>query len=218
MSVAHDFCPELWRDRLERLGEQIRWLRRLPCPCTNPETREAERDCTRCGGSRYMHEERAITAYRALVTNQMPRELIGQLGQFQIGDVLCQTMPDEIPLSQFDVVIVPGRIEEDAALLVKGSSEALPAWPVVELIVVSDGATEYEVGTDGELAADEKTISWIGAEPDEGATYSVRYRYAPTYDVLEMLPHRRKLVGDVRLPQAVTLRMRTMDRGGAIWQ
>lgn len=213
---SFDFRPELWRDRLDRMGEQIRWIRRMACPCVTPATGRPARDCPKCSGTGWLWEEQDVSAYRALITNQMPRQIFSSLGQFQLGDILCQTMPDEIPLAPRDAVILPSRWEEQSQTVERGD-DTIRNWPVTELVSVQDLSTTYEVGVDCMVGADEKSISWITAGPAMGEFYSVRYRYSPTYDIIEMLPHRRKAVDGVRLPLAVSLRLRSLSQGQEVW-
>lgn len=212
-----DFTPESWRDRLDRHGETIRWLRRMRCPCVAPATKSASRTCTKCGGKGFAYSEQTVSQFRALLTEQVPRKVFTNLGQFQLGDLVCQTMPDEIPIGEHDIVIAITRLEEGDTVLVRGTNDTLPAHPVTELVAVEDIAANYTPEVDCTLA-NSQVVTWLTAGPATGTNYSVRYRYQPTYDVIEMLPHRRREVDGVRLPQAVTLRQRTLGRGQEAWQ
>jgi hypothetical protein len=205
-----EFDPEVWRDRLDRRGETIRWLMRMTCPCVDPATQRATKACPRCGGTKWLFVEKTVTGYRAHITEQAPQWAFTGTGQYQMGDIFCQTMPDEIPLSHLDVVILTTRYEEDTAVLKRGTNDRLNRWPCTELVAVTTVATAYVPDTDCELSADGRTITWLTTGPATGTQYTVRFRYEPTYDVLPQLPHRRKQVDGVRLPQAVGLRQRTV--------
>jgi hypothetical protein len=58
-----------------------------------------------------------------------------------------------------------------------GAMDPLPDTSVLQLMSVSQGATNYTVGVDVRLTAGQVDWSLAGAEPATGSTYSVTYRY-----------------------------------------
>lgn len=61
-----------------------------------------------------------------------------------------------------------------------GAQDPLPDTSVLELVSVSQGGTNYVVGTDCRLTGDAVDWSLSGAEPATGSTYSATYRYIRT--------------------------------------
>lgn len=58
-----------------------------------------------------------------------------------------------------------------------GALDLLPHSPVVQIILVQQGATTYDAGVDYQLTADKVDWSLAGDEPAPGSTYDVTYHY-----------------------------------------
>lgn len=63
----------------------------------------------------------------------------------------------------------------------RGSADSLPKTPVLKIVRVFQGATEYTKGTDYVQSGD--SISWApnGNEPNPGSEYSIEYQYIDTF-------------------------------------
>ncbi|CAM5798212.1 DUF4815 domain-containing protein [Brevibacillus borstelensis] len=60
---------------------------------------------------------------------------------------------------------------------VAGTSDMLPKTPVVDIVSVRAGSTEYKKSVDFQLSGDTVDWSLAGAEPAGGTSYTVTYRY-----------------------------------------
>lgn len=64
--------------------------------------------------------------------------------------------------------------------MVAGGMDSLPDTSVLQLLSVTQGATEYVIGEDVRLTGGMVDWSLAGSEPSGGSTYTVQYRYIVT--------------------------------------
>lgn len=94
------------------------------------------------------------------------------------GPALQRVDVDYPPIAQIDSVMITAEktvsVVHGAYL---GASDVLPDDSVLQILLVTQGATTYISGTDYRLTAGAVDWSLAGADPSPGTTYSVTYQY-----------------------------------------
>jgi hypothetical protein len=174
--------PEVFRQAIHAGGEQVRWLKAIPHTCYDPATNyDQQRGCEECSFGMVYEEEVLPSNVRALITNLKQKWMDAQMGLVKEGDLVCQTMPDEIWLSPLDRLVLVQREQIKWERLTKGVDQLSEPYPV-SLAEVTDG-THYAIGTDCQLDAATAKVEWIdgGDAPETGAVYAVQYRFNPVF-------------------------------------
>jgi hypothetical protein len=167
-------------------GEQVRWLKAMPCSHVNAALNYDEGgSCPDCEhGFRY-REMTLPSGARALVQTVRRAQAHPDIGIFMQGSLQVTVMPDEIPLSQFDKLVLTEREQQARERVVRGAggSDALAHPYPARVVEVSDDETVYQAGADYAFDDEKGVITWIegGKAPQAGATYSCLYMYHPVY-------------------------------------
>jgi hypothetical protein len=229
MAATIDFSTTRHRDFISRRGESVAWQKALPCSCRNPISGEYDRTHSTCGGTGYLYTTQSVSDYRALLRDVSHNQVLASFGALMLGDLICTTMPDEIPVAVGDLLVIPGRTFRTAHNVVRARGnppvdtklDALRCTPVSSITRVWDaGHGEYTqngvgvVGPEYELSGD--SVKWLtpGGDvhnPARDSVYSAEYRYSPTYIAIpERLSIRRPIDG-VFMPQRAVLRLKNPE-------
>ncbi len=197
--------PEVYRQAIRVQGEQITWLKAMPCDCYDPGTNyDQQRGCTKCLFGYIYREQELTSGVKALVTQVRRSFLHPDLGWVLEGELICTTMPDEIALGPMDRVVLLQREMTARERIVKGT-DSLTHGDLAGVVEVSDSSGIYEAGTDYTVNLATGKISWLpGAQaPAEGAIYAVEYQYHPVFWYLsgELTVPRPTPLTETRLPQ-----------------
>ena len=171
---------EEFRDLLHDEGEALLWLRARPHTCLNPAENVSTRDCTCDNGYVY---DATITGVG--VIQGVKREYMDpQFGLVRVGDCRMLTMPDEIPASEMDKIVLGDRVEPQKEIVKRGATarDGLRNPYCVDLLNVYDATGDYVVGTDCVL--DNNGVKWLQNAPAAGVNYGVRYEAKPLFYVL----------------------------------
>jgi len=187
--------PCACRQALSVHGETIRWFRASPCDCRDPRDPDFgdHRGCEKCEHG-YVYTEQVIpTGARAMVTMVRREQIHPDLGFIARGDLMCVTMPDEIPLGNWDKIVLLERTIPAKEIVTKGEDVLRHTYPS-SVTMVSAGEVMFTRWTPGdgedEPAAGDwsfdvatGTITWHedGASPEEGAVYAVEYLFHPVF-------------------------------------
>lgn len=174
------------RQLIRTQGERVRWLEALPCDCRDPsDPTTYDRNCPVCSFGYVYRERKLPEGVKALVHSERRSFLHAEFGYVSMGDLYITTMADELPLGDFDRVVLVERSRPKKELVHRGA-EGVPD-PLAEefptaVLTVADAATEFVEGADWSFDAEAGAIVWLpdGARPAR-AVYSVHYRYAPVY-------------------------------------
>jgi len=175
--------PIAARQLIATQGERIRWFEALPCDCRDPGDPDYG-DFATCGKCQhgYVYRERMLPdGVKALVYRERRQFLHADWGFVGVGELYITTMPDQIPLGNFDRVVLTERAMPKKELVRLGEDVLREEFPLV-VLTVAEGDTEFVAGVDYSFDEAEGRIVWLdgGARPD-GAIYTVHYRYAPVY-------------------------------------
>lgn len=197
-------------------GEPIRWFRSMgKCPCFNEIDGEWDRTHTLCSGTGVLKEEVDVACFKAIVTPVSAARVYTGIGELIVGDLLCATWPQEIPLSHDDEVIVPARLRTETRVLTRtgeGEADPFPLGEVTEILRVFDSTGAIDYG----WSLSQNSVVWqANMGPGEGERYSVSFRYTPRWVViLEAVTMRRPDPYGAEIPQKVGLKLLTPARPG----
>jgi hypothetical protein len=115
-----------------------------------------------------------------LVVEESPDvgEIVGEVHYFEANSgPNMQISVRATPVSSVETILIEKEATDTLIKGVTNSSETLSNTSVLRIVSVAEGGTAYTADTDYVL--DGNTISWApgGAEPDEGDSYTVTYRY-----------------------------------------
>jgi len=208
--VTNDFDTERFRAQIHAMGESIGWLRGMKCPCGDPVTGTRDRNCPLCGGVGTAYEAQDIAAYKAMVQNVTQQMAMANYGTMQVGDIVITTMPDEIPLREMDMIIIPSRSMTQEETFRHGASDRLRWVPVQSVAEMRTLTTVFVETRDFSVDLVTGAITWVHP-PDVGTVVSVRYESTPTYIALASSLLIRRSVGGVKMSQRITVRLKPLE-------
>lgn len=174
--------PVACQQLISTQGERIRWLEALPCDCRDPGDPDYgdHRGCAKCQYG-YVYRERVLGPdVRAMVT-QVRREFIHrELGFLQVGELLITTMAEEVPLGNWDRVVLVERAMPKKEIVHFGDDELAEDFPTA-VLSVADADTEFVQAHDYRFDDVGGKIVWLGQRTPAGSIYTVHYYYAPVY-------------------------------------
>src|SRR5437868_6983068 len=98
--------------QIERtFGEPIRWWQAQRCACWDPATDTHDQTHFLCGGTGIVKVEQNVSRRKALISQVTMTQDYADIGTLRVGDLVASTWPEEIPLAENDLVIVPSRVE-----------------------------------------------------------------------------------------------------------
>ncbi len=210
---------EDFRALIQIHGFSVRYYRAIPCPCRNPAVGDFSRNCPimaagDCNGQTAYREQTLAAGAKVYFDRAKKPVDDSQLGMITVGDIMAYSMPDWVPLEQFDRLVILDYAFECRETLRRGdtASEAVTQrFPfVLDSISWLDGSTWVDGGVvtsdsvtaDATIQTDEATgigsVTWRngGSSPAPGTNYSVIYRYRPTMYVsgISFMPSRPSVV------------------------
>lgn len=191
---------------LNGVGQAFHWRRGYACPCVTRSSGQPKPNCSHCSGKgRTWGEGQDGTAG---VISQSKLRNYSALGIWDKDDMML-SIPSDSPLyaiGEFDRVMALHRSEPFSINLVRGLSDTL-RLPVVSVercywLDANDAVREASLPT----VAANGTISWAGAAPPAGTTYSLTGRRRPEYFCYLEIPTDRPMHHGEPLPRRVVLR------------
>ncbi len=115
--------PEVWRQAIRLSGEQVKWLKAMPCDCYDPASNyDHQRGCGHCLMG-YLYREQTLPAGVQALVQQVKRSFLHpELGWVQEGQLQVTTMPEEIALGPLDRLVLLQREMEARERLVRGGT------------------------------------------------------------------------------------------------
>ena len=185
-------------------AQRIAWRRSHECPCRDPRSGAADRNCPLCGGVGHTWDD-PIEGLAA-ISGQKVQQNWAKLGMWQDGDQVM-SLPSDSPLyhagkwdrfdmldstAPFSIVLQPGR-----ALIMKPVS-------IDTAFYLAGGARVYleppEVDEGGVLV-------WLEQAPPSDAQVTLSGRKVPVYSVLSEFPQDRAHHRGLPLPRRVVARV-----------
>ena len=159
-----------------RVAEQFRWLKALPCDCYDPTTNyDVQRGCQKCLFG-HVYFDQGIK--RGLIGSQKRNVMNPELGWVQVREAVVTTMPDEVLFGQFDKLVLVERETLERSVMRRGD-DTLPHEFIIEILMVVSGETVYQPGIDYEVDLTAGTINWLTAGPTQ--VYAIEYKHNPVY-------------------------------------
>lgn len=208
-----EFDLEQFREMHRERGEQIRWWKHSRCPCRSTANGTSDMNCPECHGTGNIYtEQTGIETYKALVRGVSENKQFASAGLLVMGDVQITTLPDELPLGEQDLILLPGRAIRLSQSMARSLHEfdRVNFW-IHQIDEIRDQNTIYAPGSyTAQSTVDDYRILWNPGQPqpEPGAYYALTYHHNPLYVVLPDLGTARRLVTGGALPQRVNGRLR----------
>jgi len=185
-------------DVIKKYGALTTARKAMVCPCLDPETRRGDPNCVRCAGWGLVYNQDLVVTTEVIwVTNKGDHEQHAG-GTLDPADYQC-TWASTVPLGVGDLLVHPLEEETFHDTLQKAkvdpigqTMERLRYLDVTAVERVQDEARSYTQNVDWALAADGRTVTWLGQlEPAAGSIYTVRYRAKGLYVIWPDTPRTR---------------------------
>lgn len=177
--------PTAPRVLISQQGERVEWWQALPCDCRDPgdPTYGDERSCDKCERGYVYRLQKLPAGAKALIVRQRREYLHSEVGMIRVGDLTITTMPDEIPVSDFDKIVLLDRAATKKEILRRGAtaSDALGEAHPVAVQTVADGSQVYVEGEDWRFDAEAGAVVWIEGGDEPEAVFTAVYTHAPEY-------------------------------------
>ncbi len=180
------------------------WFQRIgPCPASHVNVFSGftpDVDCPLCGGTGEVYREIDIPPNDVDLTGGKILANVFSSTQhafpvkIQAGDMRCAFIETEYPFAEGDKIGLSERTEDMSENLVRGSgsSDRLRYWPVFEIIAVYVASGEFNADS-YVISTDKRSIQFSGTngptDPTDtmaaDAQYTVRYRFRPSYIVVQ---------------------------------
>lgn len=216
--MSEPFDAGRYRRQNQTRGVVLRWWRALPCECVDPRSGEADAECTLCeaDGRRYV-EQFPISAFdgqpsRALVYQTQVEQQDAEWGPIKVGSTAISVMPDEMPITRLDRVVVPSLREArcDTVTRGAGADDALPFAPVAAVSRVEQNGVAF-AATAWSLTLG-NTLHWTGiARPAPGTRVTVFCEVNPVFVALDAGGHPRPSGSGGPLPRELVLTLAPRD-------
>lgn len=196
-------------------GRPFRWESGRKCPCYVERLRSPKEDCPLCEGLGRVYtlkENPEGGPFFGAILSIMGDRKYAKFGEWLAGDSVL-TFANALKIGDRDrITLLDGEYSE-SELLIRGTRDKLADVGAFEVTECGDEERTYQVGLDFNLVDGE--IAWVGQQPAEGVTYSVRYLARYAYVVWLQIPQDRTHVptvasdgslADEVMPRKVALR------------
>ena len=200
--------PEAVRLMIESQGETVRWFQGLPTSTYDPKTNYVGTPGTTVQHGNYYREPKAGTTLKAIIATVRRSINSPEFGWIQVGELTCTTMPDAIPITDGDYLVLTGREQVAKERLTVGADTLSQPYPAA-VLQVSDDSRVYVATTDYTVNLTTGVISWThgGHAPAANAPYAVAYQYHPLYWYV---------AGDQQVPRPTPLTTTRMPLRGVL--
>lgn len=198
--------PEAFNKFLSGIGQRYTWRKSYACPCVNPNSGAAKKNCPQCSGRGRIWDA-GIDGVAGMAGAKTQREW-AQLGVWESGDVVV-TIPESTALydmGQFDRMTAVDSTEQFSLPLVRGDNDRLHfKVESVGRVFWIDGSGAIVAGGIPSVS-DAGVLTWASDEPPVGQQYSISGTKFLEYYCFGMFPTNRNEHQGARLPKRVVLR------------
>lgn len=191
---------------LSNLGQECRWRKSFACPCVNPHSGAARRNCPQCAG-RGLIWAPPVDSVAGMANSRIQREW-AEFGQWENGDIVV-TIPENTPMyemRQFDRVLMLNNTDGFSLQLTRGENDRLhmPVATIERVFWLDEEGGIVEGSIPG--VEDDGSLTWASGGPPAGVQYSITgTRYAEFFCFGDY-PSNRNMHRGMRLPRRVVLR------------
>lgn len=176
---------EPFRQQMRRQGQRVRWFKAMPCSCYDPGRNYYDRTCTKCSFGQVLWEQTLDAGVRVLISQLKKSYEHPQFGIIEAGQCSISVMPDELLLGNLDRLVLLDRreLQRERVLQPEDPEEApvLAQDYPIELRMVCDDTTQFEVGADVTLDTADGSLTWLDNAPAPGKLYAVEYFCNPVF-------------------------------------
>jgi len=198
--------PHAFNSFLADIGQGYVWRKSYACPCVNPNSGAAKKNCPHCSGRGRIWDA-GVPGVAGMAGAKTQREW-AQFGVWESGDVVV-TIPENTPLyemGQFDRMTASHSTELFSMPLTRGENDRLhfQVESVSRVFWINDAGAIVEGGTPTVSGAG--VLTWVSGEPPAGQQYSISGVRMLEYYCFGMFPSNRNEHQGARLPKRVVLR------------
>lgn len=198
--------PGAFNSFLAGIGQGYTWRKSYACPCVNPNSGAAKKNCPHCSGrGRIWVAGKSGVAGMAGAKTQKEW---AQFGLWESGDVVV-TIPENTPIydiGQFDRMTALNSTEQFSIPLIRGENDRLhfQVQDIGRVFWINEAGAIVDGGIPTVSA--NGVLSWASGEPPEGQQYSLNGTRFLEYYCWGQFPSNRGMHSGARLPKRVVLR------------
>lgn len=198
--------PGAFNSFLAGIGQGYTWRKSYACPCVNPNSGAAKKNCPHCSGRGRIWD--AGKSGVAGMAGAKTQKEWAQFGLWESGDVVV-TIPENTPIydiGQFDRMTALNSTEQFSIPLIRGENDRLhfQVQDIGRVFWINEAGAIVDGGIPTVSAAG--VLSWASGEPPEGQQYSLNGTRFLEYYCWGQFPSNRGMHSGARLPKRVVLR------------
>lgn len=192
---------------LNRLAQNVQWRRADRCPCFDPRSYSADRDCPNCSGLGISWA--GPVACKTALAGQKVQRAWANFGTWENGDVVV-TVPSDSALygaGTDDRVLFSDSRVRFSRVYTKGLNNDRVLVDIAEIdrVFWLDGDGELVEGSAPQVAAN-GVLTWTSGGPSDGQQYTITGWRRPEYFVWQDFLQDRAHHAGKALPRRVVLR------------
>lgn len=198
--------PSAFNAFLAGIGQGYTWRKSYACPCVNPISGAAKKNCPHCSGRGRIWDA-GKPGVAGMAGSKTQREW-AQFGVWESGDVVV-TIPENTPIyeiGQYDRMTATNSTEQFSMPLIRGENDRLhfQAQEISRVFWINDAGAIVDGGIPAVSATG--VLSWSSGEPPDGQQYSINGKRFLEYYCWGQFPSNRNEHQGARLPKRVVLR------------
>ena len=198
--------PSAFNSFLAGIGQGYTWRKSYACPCVNPNSGAAKKNCPHCSGRGRIWD--AGKSGVAGMAGAKTQKEWAQFGLWESGDVVV-TIPENTPIydiGQFDRMTALNSTEQFSIPLIRGENDRLhfQVQDIGRVFWINEAGAIVDGGIPTVSA--NGVLSWASGEPPEGQQYSLNGTRFLEYYCWGQFPSNRGMHSGARLPKRVVLR------------
>lgn len=198
--------PDAFNSFLAGIGQGYTWRKSYACPCVNPNSGAAKKNCPHCSGRGRIWD--AGKSGVAGMAGAKTQKEWAQFGLWESGDVVV-TIPENTPIydiGQFDRMTALNSTEQFSIPLIRGENDRLhfQVQDIGRVFWINEAGDIVDGGIPTVSATG--VLSWASGEPPEGQQYSLNGTRFLEYYCWGQFPSNRGMHSGARLPKRVVLR------------
>ena len=210
-----DFTTGTFDSLIENHGLDLKLYHGIRCPCLDPETGQADPNCSYCtNGWQYYGKEEIIGVVQAINAEKQ----FAETGGFLLGSMML-TVKAETNLAYHDRLVHMDSVITHSEVITRDEDGLVDSarFPIIDTLrVIGKNGVIYQSGTDFSIDSG-GNVEWLetGEKPTAGDYYSIAYQMNPTWLCMQA-PHsvrdtkikfRNSSAVHTRLPLQVMCRM-----------
>jgi len=170
---------------IKQFGTPIEFYKAFACPCQTKTIRSPRFSCEFCEGLGFQYSE--AIPLRVMITRRRVDKKHFIAGELDEGFAWATFPKDVYPAEADRIKVLSETVVVNNSVIIKGdkdhlgnSIERVRFMEILSIEDLRDLKRVYTEGSDFEIM-NKRYINWLSDGPDEGDSYSIRYRVNPEY-------------------------------------